>query len=156
MALGVKSLLDICASYVVNNEQSLKEMYLSKEMRVKKQTGSGDDDKDIADWRDRVLDDVNKKIKLLKEIESNRIDELVCEYREDDAVFRKCHLKCDGMEADPFQLPDEVEAAIDLFRSANLNTDGDAKKCWNVIYLMLLFSSLLLLLKIQLFMIKGY
>lgn len=108
-----KRLLDICATYVVRNENALKEMYKRQQIRAWRLIN--DEallESELKQCYD-VVKDLNKKMKWLREIESENItcQLLMEEYKNSDIFLKENHM-FHVLEKDPFELSEECERAI--------------------------------------------
>ncbi|XP_044263747.1 uncharacterized protein LOC123010728 [Tribolium madens] len=109
-----KSLLDICATYVVQNEFSLKGMYRKKQSNAWRLINANVFLGPKLKQCYNVVKDLNKKMRWLREIESDNIstDTLMEEYKTSDVFLKENHIY-EALQKDPFELSEECEAAIE-------------------------------------------
>ncbi|VEN61623.1 unnamed protein product [Callosobruchus maculatus] len=110
---SVKPLLDITATYVVRNEQKLKQIYKSRLKQAWKMINSNLYSGDVLNQCYNAVKDLNKKTKLLRCIENDNITEdiLMEEYGNSEIFLREYNMP----KYDPFEVSEECMTIINNF-----------------------------------------
>lgn len=112
----VKSLLDIAATFVLKNEQKLKRMYNNKRNLTWKMIYSNSYKGEALQKCYNVLNDLNKKSKVLRMIEDENITEDIYfeEFKNSDIYLKEKHTQ-HIVTNDPFQITNELENSVTDF-----------------------------------------
>lgn len=112
--LKCKTLLDLCAEYVISNQNQLEKFYKNQKQKVwnllNGNVCNGDDLMKCYD----LLKDLNKKSKWIRSIDDeDALGEIIQEEYKDSDIFLKEQHLTNRDEDDPFILSDKIQAAID-------------------------------------------
>ncbi|GJQ79131.1 hypothetical protein Trydic_g5384 [Trypoxylus dichotomus] len=108
-----KPLLDICAEYIIKNQNYLKQYYRDKKEKAWKMVNTNKYNSNELCLLYEILKDLNKKAKLMRMIDNEEIcqEVLIEEYGSSDVFIKEKHL-FQSVNDDPFIVSDELQAAI--------------------------------------------
>lgn len=115
----IKPLLDICAEFVIKNQNYLKQYYKEKKEKVWTMVNSNKYDQNELCLLYGILKDLNKKGKLMRMIDNEETCQEVLfeEYGNSDVFLKEKHL-FKSINDDPFIVSEELkEAVINFIRS---------------------------------------
>lgn len=108
-----KALLDICAEFVIKNQNYLRQYYNDKKEKVWKMVNSNKYNQNELCLLYEILKDLNKKAKLMRMIDNEEtcLEVLFEEYGSSDVFLKEKHLY-QIVNDDPFVISDELKDAV--------------------------------------------
>lgn len=111
-------MLDICAEYVITNQNFLEKYYKVRKEKVWNIVNSNSCDGDDLLKCYELIKDLNKKAKWIRSLDDeDTLHEVITEqYKDSDVFLKELHLFTKE-EEDPFVLSEKLENAIENFCS---------------------------------------